>query len=415
MASDSRTVRREAMVGWSTYNALVPWYPATTYQMNRARLWSTQFSSRKKMLQSLMLNGYLPTLPYTDNMAHVVNSKVVDLYGQLYADPRSVFEWHIIPNAGRVPVDAFDGNMNTLALMVQSKLQSKVSGHGFNTAVTAAEFGKTAGMISDRARSLYSAYRHARRGQWSAAARQLGLGETPKNVRNSRKFDENWLEYRYGWRLVVTDIESLMKTLYDAIVTRPPVIKQSAMEMRSYTQRTPISETLRAPNGTNIATVTGYKETTFKLVVRGGYLYQMESVPLATGQAFGLLNPFVVAAELIPFSFIVDWFVNVTDILEGLTAFVGKTYLDGWLCREIESSTDVYWTSVVKSPDIYSLSPGTTYTAMGQKDRKFDRRKMVFTPSQIRLEINLNLQKAIDALTLVTTGLRSSASHRARI
>jgi len=111
----------------------------------------------------------------------------------------------------------------------------------------------------------------------------------------------------------------------------------------------------------------------------------------------------------------VDWFVNVGSILEGLTAFQGKAYKDGWLCREIESSTDFYWTSVVKSPDIYSLRPGTTYTALGQKDRRFDRKKMVFTPSQIRVEVNLNLQKALDAIALVTTGYRSAKSSRARI
>jgi len=348
-------------------------------------------------------------------MAHVVKSKVVDIYGQLTSNPSSVFEWHIIPNAGRVPVDPFDGNMNTLALMVQAKLQQKVSGHSFNAAVTAAEFGKTAGMIGDAARGLFYAYRAARKGQWANAAASLRLATTPKEVRRGASFDSNWLQYRYGWRLVVADIESLMKTMYDLITTRPPLLRQTAKEERSYTQRTPYSETFRAPNGSNIITVTGYKETTFKLVVRGGYVYALESVPLATGQAFGLLNPSLVAWELIPYSFVVDWFVNVGSILEGLTAFQGKAYKDGWLCREIESSTDFYWTSVVKSPDIYSLRPGTTYTALGQKDRRFDRKKMVFTPSQIRVEVNLNLQKALDAIALVTTGYRSAKSSRARI
>lgn len=407
MPTSSQTKLSHGMTGFSTYGAPVSWTNSVTYQGNRARNWSRLFANNKAKNEFLMVNGYLPTLPYDDDLQEVVKSKVVDVYGQLNSAPNSIFEWHIIPNANRVSVDPWEGTMNTLASMVIAKLQSKISGNGTNLAVTCAELPKTFGMIGDAARSLSQAYRQARRGNFSKAARTLGLTGIPAGVSRSKSFDSNWLEYRYGWRLVVYDIDSLMKTVHDLLTTRPPVLRVTAVETRQYVQRSNQTEVFQMPNGMRAFTATGYSDVTFTKTVRGGYVYKLESVPLSAGQSFGLLNPFMFAWELIPYSFVVDWLVNVGQVLEGLTAFQGKTFLDGWISREIESSRDTYWTSVEKHSDIYSLSPGITRATIGQKERRYRRRFQSFTPVSLRVEVDIGVSRALDGIALATTRRRS--------
>jgi hypothetical protein len=42
----------------------------------------------------------------------------------------------------------------------------------------------------------------------------------------------------------------------------------------------------------------------------------------------GFLNPALVAWELVPFSFVVDWFVNVGAVISSMTDFMGCTLKD---------------------------------------------------------------------------------------
>ena len=44
---------------------------------------------------------------------------------------------------------------------------------------------------------------------------------------------------------------------------------------------------------------------------------------VASAAQFGLTNPLLVAWEVVPFSFVVDWFLPVGDYLEGLTSLHG--------------------------------------------------------------------------------------------
>lgn len=46
-------------------------------------------------------------------------------------------------------------------------------------------------------------------------------------------------------------------------------------------------------------------------------------------EQFGLANPTAVAWELVPFSFVADWFVGIGDYLAAQTALLGLEVLDG--------------------------------------------------------------------------------------
>jgi hypothetical protein len=61
-----------------------------------------------------------------------------------------------------------------------------------------------------------------------------------------------------------------------------------------------------------------------------GYVVRGQNSLTSTLQQLGLDNPAMLAWELTTLSFVADWFVNVSDVLEQITAFTGVTYLTGW-------------------------------------------------------------------------------------
>lgn len=404
MVTDSRKKVKYANLGsFSTYDAPRTWTVAETFSSSRSRSWTRMFKGRKAAMVQLLAQGFLPTTAYVDDLQEVVNSKVVTFSGLLSADPRSTFVWSIIPATARYPVSVdTDAKVISLVASVQEKLQSKISGNGTNLAVTATEAEETVGMIGVAVKKLFTAYRHVRHGNFRAGALALGLQNTPKRVGRRESFGDNWLQYRYGWRLVVTDIASLMKTLYNVLSTRPPILRVTSWDANERIYSWNLGQrSLTMPNGTALCTYDLTQKTRFVVQVRGGYVYELQSVPLATGQSFGLTNPAVWAWEVIPYSFVLDWAVNVGSVLEGITAFQGKRCLDGWICKSIESSTEYFWSNLKKSSGVTQMwDSGERYFGP-VVERRFARSAMAFTPSSLRLDLSLNTERVIDAISML--------------
>jgi hypothetical protein len=58
-------------------------------------------------------------------------------------------------------------------------------------------------------------------------------------------------------------------------------------------------------------------------------VYKIDNDYLQRVSNVGLTNPLVVAWELVPFSFVVDWFLPLGDWLNGLDATMGLTFSKG--------------------------------------------------------------------------------------
>lgn len=398
-------VRYDIMYKWATFTTgALGTVAALVYQKDRSRTWSRAFSSKKAAMVSLLQNGFLPTLPYQDDLQEIVNSKVVNVSGLMINQANANYVYGFVPVYNRTNVSILDAGIGSLTTNVQEQLQSKISGNGANLAVSAKEARQTVGMIGDVVGSLYKAYRHVRHGKFLAAAKALGLKTVPARVGRYRTPAENWLEYRYGWRLVVQDAYSLMTTLYDSLSTRPPLLRVNAMatsETRTSRQISDYMVTL--PNGSQACKYTVNETVTISREVRGGYVYQLESAAIAGQQSFGILNPFTFAWEIIPWSFVVDWFVNIGSILEGLTAFAGKLWKDGWICKSIQSMSERFWTNPVKQSGVYTYAGPKIVTFGPQFERRFTRAQMAFTPSQIRIGVDLNGKRALDGIALLLT------------
>jgi hypothetical protein len=61
------------------------------------------------------------------------------------------------------------------------------------------------------------------------------------------------------------------------------------------------------------------------LIVKSGAQFNLSNSNLALAEQLGLANPASIAWELVPFSFVVDWFTNYGSVIGGLSSWAGYT------------------------------------------------------------------------------------------
>lgn len=106
-----------------------------------------------------------------------------------------------------------------------------------------------------------------------------------------------------------------------------------------------------------------------------------------TFQQIGLTNPLLLGWELIPFSFVADWFIQVGDYLETLDALIGVKRIA--ITRSVKQRSEVWI-------DEEKVGTGTRYA------------RSVLTPGQVRALAHtpsLTAKRVADAVALLTTTL----------
>lgn len=194
----------------------------------------------------------------------------------------------------------------------------------FNSLVTLAEGRDTVAMIGQTTSKLYSAYKSLRRGKFSDFATTLFPTDSSvvrsrlkRNWRRSRsknrkQFAEDaWLEYHYGWVPLLIDIDDGARYLANLLHDRRQLLTVSG-EGRKF-----FSET----NDNGSVKTTSFGSVRCKYCAS----YEISDPALFRASSAGLTNPASVVWELIPFSFVADWFVNVGGMLELFDVEVGLT------------------------------------------------------------------------------------------
>ena len=190
------------------------------------------------------------------------------------------------------------------------KLFGKASDASINLAVSLAEAGKTADLILSVATRVTKAWRAFRRGRFRDVALLLNL--SPATIHRT------WLEYKYGWMPLLMDIHGAAKALAQQHTGRPPSFTVSNVsELPIDWKRVTTYGAYGGGTATYTETLTGsYK-------VRHKMRCEVVNSRFSTAQQLGLTNPLLLAWELIPFSFVFDWFVSVGDYLTAMTALDG--------------------------------------------------------------------------------------------
>lgn len=146
-------------------------------------------------------------------------------------------------------------------------------------------------------------------------ARDARRGFRPASKRASDAF----LEYQFGWAPLVGDVVNAVKTLNSGI---PTATVRGRGSVKGLVED---GSQLTGPDNLRIDEVVETKWSSshsIRATVR------VTNPDLALANQLGLLNPAFVAWEVIPYSFIVDYFVNVGEYLNGFTDLLGFTLED---------------------------------------------------------------------------------------
>lgn len=228
----------------------------------------------------------------------------------------------------------------------------------------AADFGqrqKSIDMITKRVRQAYDVLRFVKKGNLYAAVRTLKGGRAPV----SKKLAHLRLEFVYGWR-------PLVQTIYDVSQ------KEFPPNPEMY-----ISECVTKPFMESY----GNMRTEGRVRATYSMLVEMTAPVTASASKLGLVNPASVAWELVPFSFIVDWFIPISTYLDSLTAFSGFKVTD----KCLSYTEKLYMENYVKSGGY-----GRT------KTKKLIERNVHVAPSfRPFLKNPLSVAHALNALALI--------------
>jgi hypothetical protein len=209
-------------------------------------------------------------------------------------------------------------------------------------AVNVAERQQAYSMIAARANTLVKFTRALKKGNLKKAAATLSVA-VPEKLRGrylkkgAKDLGNLWLEYHFGWEPLLKDIHDGIETIRKPI--RPP--KRKAVG-RGSDRRTLVDRT----GGSFWTSSTVVTETK----VSESMDIEVGNPSLHLAEQLGLVNPLAVAWELVPFSFVVDWFANVGSFLSSFTDFAGlDTYNHRTSTLQVRTETTSSYTGFIYS------------------------------------------------------------------
>jgi hypothetical protein len=131
--------------------------------------------------------------------------------------------------------------------------------------------------------------------------------------------------------------------------------------------------------------------------------YEESGSGLQTLQQLGITNPVGLIWELIPYSFIVDWFVPIGDYLSSLDRFLGKDFVKGCICKahEWDGKTKV---TALSSQNYPTFQVQSFECPMSQtRVRHYRRDALQSFPSNSlpTLNVNVNTNRMLDAISIL--------------
>ena len=191
------------------------------------------------------------------------------------------------------------------------KAKAKAGGSEWNLAESLAELNQTANMIAKRLVDLARFANNLRHGNFSAIAKEFGRG-VPNKVKAanaSKRLANGWLEVQFGWMPAVSDAYSAVEAYHKGLTTRG-----SRVTKRSGSSR---------DSSTGVDSTGGLYFDPSKVTANAQVNGIVSNPELAKLNELGLLNPALVAWNLMPMSFVIDWFLPISTILASMTVGAG--------------------------------------------------------------------------------------------
>lgn len=391
----AKTVRTDGLTYTSNDATLYPATRTTTY-----KLWNTTANFRVlKKQKALPVHNYtLQRVTY--NYRHG---------NSLYRTFDGLWRTTTI-NTGyfnSTPVAAPGSDPSTISSLdaqATTKVLGEIKDMKTNVAQMIAEREQTMSLIASTAIRFAKMYTSVKRGDIKGAIGAAGMSYSRGKRRSHRGgaaklASQYWLELQYGWKPLLSDIYGLAETAG----------QRKAGDLRA-DAKSAVSKTVEYSN-----VVPGIQDTFYE-TVRGIYtvkyklFYGTPNINTHLAAQLGLTNPALLAWELLPYSFVVDWFLPIGGWINTLDATTGLDFIKGSKTVVYNASLNrtVIRTRNPSSPP--SVEADIGFFQEGGSFLEITRTKLVDFPSARfpRFKSPISPVHAANALALLTLAFKSS-------
>lgn len=249
------------------------------------------------------------------------------------------------------------------------KLQDRASSVKVNLAQFFGERHQFIKMVGSTVNRVIQAARALRRADLRSFANSLsldaskgattaGLFERVYKTRADKRLANHWLEFQYGWKPLLSDIHGAAELLArNAVTPRKPhgILRSSAVGSGSEGYNDPL---------TGLGHLFKNRVSNHHVNVKLKASYMLDDEGKSALAETGMTNPLLLGWELLPYSFVVDWFIPVGNYIASLSAY------DGFLL--FDKMTSVFTESVVTNtfgvhntpgnPDNWTVRAGGPFT-----------------------------------------------------
>lgn len=218
-------------------------------------------------------------------------------------------------NTTRAVTGHDDSRAERASQVAQNRAYEKLRNKVYKSAemgLLVAERREALSLVVNRVGHLYKGFRLLKRGNFGAFLKHFGVQRKKGDKRRwtrPNQASKLWLEYWFGWSPLLSDIHSAIEVLQADYPSAR--VKAGARSNAHWGNKVVGSR---------------YEEIWTTTITARCHMqadYEVSNPNLFRANQLGLLNPASIAWELVPFSFVVDWFFPVGNFLRQWTDWVG--------------------------------------------------------------------------------------------
>lgn len=261
----------------------------------------------------------------------------------------------------------------------------KLANSDVNLGIALAEGRQTYRLVVESTLSVLRAYRSVRNGNIPLALQHLKVNplKVPLHQFTGKTASAAWLQLSFGWLPLLSDIKGLIDTSVKDWNFKSPTLSVVRRVKRSY----PLLE------GTPADLVSSGSSSG---LVEVKLYYTIDDPTMLVLNSLGLINPLSIGWELVPFSFVLDWFIPVGTYIRNLSGYAGIKYIGGYELHRRE-------TDMLTSYDRYEFGSTVGVRPSYRVVNKCWKRYALLTPPKPQLYVDLGFsnRRAITALALI--------------
>lgn len=249
------------------------------------------------------------------------------------------------------------GLITSLHDELNRKLLQKIKDQKINLAQMYAERAQTAQLVTQAATRIASSFQMLRKGNLVGAVNRLTGGPVPGRVQrqfqrtSGNPFNQvasTWLELQYGWKPLLSDVYNSAEVCAKANLE--PKLLDVASASGSRDPGGVVTQDVDSDLGNNAHRKTiDYATVSATQRVR----FEVTNSAARSMSQLGVSNPLALAWEVLPYSFVVDWFFPIGSFLSSIDATSG--------CSLVSSIRNTKWKHRLE----YSWAAKSTQTTSG--------------------------------------------------